>query len=65
MAQYETGVRVPKSKTLESLAKLFGVSPAALSTPDLNTPEGLMHTFLKWKICMACRCRTAMERFAL
>ncbi len=47
MAQYETGVRVPKSKTLESLAKLFGVSSTALSTPDLNTPEGLMHTFFE------------------
>lgn len=47
MAQYETGVRVPKSKTLESLAKLFEVSSAALSTPDLNTPEGLMHTFFE------------------
>lgn len=44
IAQYETGNRVPKAEITEKLAKVFDVSPRALSVPDIDTYEGLMHT---------------------
>ena len=44
IAQYETGNRVPKAEITESLAKIFNVSPKALTVPDIDTEEGLMHT---------------------
>ena len=44
LAQYESGVRTPKSDLTEALANAFGVSTMALNTPDIDTELGLMHT---------------------
>ena len=45
MAQYESGSRTPKAElTLKSLAGALGVSPLALSVPDIDSYLGLMHT---------------------
>ena len=44
MAQYESGSRTPKVELTESLADALGVSPLALSVPDIDSYIGLMHT---------------------
>ena len=44
MAQYESGSRTPKAELTESLAGALGVSPPALSVPDIDSYLGLMHT---------------------
>ena len=44
MAQYESGSRTPKAELTESLASALGVSPLALSVPDIDSYLGLMHT---------------------
>lgn len=44
MAQYESGSRTPKSELTENLAGVLGVSPLALSVPDIDSYIGLMHT---------------------
>ena len=44
MAQYESGSRTPKVELTESLADALGVSPLALSVPDIDSYLGLMHT---------------------
>lgn len=44
MAQYESGSRTPKEELTENLADALGVSPLALSVPDIDSYLGLMHT---------------------
>lgn len=44
MAQYESGSRTPKAELTENLAGALGVSPLALSVPDIDSYLGLMHT---------------------
>lgn len=44
MAQYESGSRTPKAELTETLAGVLGVSPLALSVPDIDSYLGLMHT---------------------
>ena len=44
LAQYETGARTPKADLTASLANTLGVSPLALSVPDIDSYLGLMHT---------------------
>ena len=44
LAQYESGSRTPKSELTENLAGVLGVSPLALSVPDIDSYLGLMHT---------------------
>ena len=44
LAQYETGARTPKDDLTGSLANVLGVSPLALSVPDIDSYLGLMHT---------------------
>ena len=44
MAQYESGSRTPKAELTENLAGALGVSPLALSMPDIDSYLGLMHT---------------------
>jgi len=44
MAQYESGTRKPKADLTNSLASVLGVSPHALSVPDIDSNIGLMHT---------------------
>ena len=44
MAQYESGSRTPKADLIENLAGVLGVSPLALSVPDIDSYLGLMHT---------------------
>lgn len=44
LAQYETGTRTPKAELTVALAQALGVSPHALSVPDIDSNVGLMHT---------------------
>ena len=44
MAQYESGSRSPKAELTENLADALGISPLALSVPDIDSYLGLMHT---------------------
>lgn len=44
MAQYESGSRTPKADLTGNLAGVLGVSPLALSVPDIDSYLGLMHT---------------------
>ncbi|MGN0527190.1 MAG: helix-turn-helix domain-containing protein [Acutalibacteraceae bacterium] len=44
MAQYESGSRTPKADLTNSLAKVFGISVSALTVPDIDSYNGLMHT---------------------
>lgn len=43
-AQYESGSRTPKADLTNSLAEVFGVSTSALTVPDIDSYNGLMHT---------------------
>lgn len=44
LAQYEAGVRTPKAELTAALAEALDVSPRALNVPDIDTPDGRMHT---------------------
>lgn len=44
IAQYESGSRTPKADLSKNFAKIFGISPSALTGPNIDTYEGLMHT---------------------
>ena len=44
IAQYESGLRTPKEKLLEKIAHVLNVSPAALTVPNIDSYDGLMHT---------------------
>ena len=44
MAQYESGTRTPKAEATNDLAKVLDVSPQALTVPDIDSYNGLMHT---------------------
>ncbi len=44
LAQYESGSRTPKADLTNSLAEVFGVSTSALTVPDIDSYNGLMHT---------------------
>lgn len=44
IAQYESGSRTPKPELTKNLAKVFGVSTRALTIPDIDSYNGLMHT---------------------
>ena len=44
MAQYESGSRTPKAELTESLAGALGISPLALSVPDIDSERCRMHT---------------------
>lgn len=44
LAQYETGTRTPKADLTAALAQVLDVSPQALSVPDIDSYNGLMHT---------------------
>ena len=45
MAQYEAEAREPKTALVEQMAQIFKVSPKAISVPEIDTYDGLMHTF--------------------
>ena len=44
IAQYETGIRTPGPEIIEQMAKALDVSAHALTTPEIDTYVGLMHT---------------------
>lgn len=44
IAQYETGIRVPKRNMLATMAQLFEVSPFVVSISSGIKANGLMHT---------------------
>lgn len=44
MAQYESGTRTPKEDLTNTLAEVLEVSPQALTVPDIESEQGLMHT---------------------
>lgn len=44
IAQYESGHRSPKEDLINSLAVIFGISSKALTLPDFDSCDGLMHT---------------------
>lgn len=44
MAQYESGSRTPKADLTNNLAEVFGISAQALTVPDIDSYDGLMHT---------------------
>ena len=44
MAQYESGSRTPKADLVNELAKVFEISPKALTVPDIESYDGIMHT---------------------
>ena len=45
MAQYESEAREPKAALIEQMASIFKVSPKAISVPEIDTYDGIMHTF--------------------
>ena len=44
IAQYESGTRTPKKDIVNNIAHALGVSPLALTVPEIDTDLGLMHT---------------------
>lgn len=44
MAQYESGTRSPKTDMTNSIANVLEVSPLALTVPDIDSEQGLLHT---------------------
>lgn len=45
IAQYESEARIPRQELLKEMAQLLDVSTHAITIPDIDTDEGLMHTF--------------------
>ena len=44
MAQYESENRTPKADLTAQLAEALDISPKAITVPDIDTMDGLMHT---------------------
>ena len=44
VAQYESGKRTPKEKMVNELSRALDVSQLALTVPDIDSYQGLMHT---------------------
>lgn len=44
MAQYESEARIPKQNLVKEMAGILGVSPHALTVPDIDTYIGFLHT---------------------
>ena len=44
MAQYESEDRTPKADLTAQLAEALDISPKAITVPDIDTMDGLMHT---------------------
>lgn len=44
ISQYESGKRSPKENIVTAMAETLEVSPKALTVPDIDSYEGLMHT---------------------
>ena len=44
IAQYESGMRTPKEKTIANIANVLNVSPKAIERLDIDSYEGLAHT---------------------
>ncbi len=44
MAQYESGSRTPKADLINKVAEVFDISTAALTVPDIESYNGVMHT---------------------
>ena len=44
IAQYESDKKRPRRKLIKGLADALGVVPEAITVPDIDTPNGLMHT---------------------
>ena len=44
LAQYESEDRTPKADLTAQMARALDVSPRAISVPDIDTMDGLMHT---------------------
>ncbi len=44
LAQYEAGARKPKEDLVKSLARIFEISPLALTVPDIDSDLGFIHT---------------------
>ena len=45
IAQYEAEARIPKQELVEKMANIFGISPNALTVPNIDNYTGLLHTF--------------------
>ena len=45
MAQYEAEARIPKQELVKTMANIFGISPNALTVPNIDNYIGLLHTF--------------------
>lgn len=45
LAQYESEDRTPKAELTAQLAEALDVSPKAITVPDIDSMDGLMHTF--------------------
>ncbi len=44
MAQYESEARTPKHDLVNEMARIFDVSPRAITVPEIDSYTGLMHT---------------------
>lgn len=44
LAQYEAEARIPKEDLVKDMARILEVSPQALSVPEIDTYNGLLHT---------------------
>lgn len=51
IAQYESGARTPKQKTICALASILQVSPAALSVPHVENETALLHILFALEDC--------------
>ena len=45
LTNYEAEARGPKAALVEQMAQIFKVSHKAISVPEIDTYDGLMHTF--------------------
>lgn len=44
LAQYEAEARIPKEDLVKDMARILEVSPQALTVPEIDTYNGLLHT---------------------
>lgn len=43
VGQYEIGIRTPKYEMIKDIAKIFGISPQAITLPDFDNYDALAH----------------------
>lgn len=65
IAQYESSTRTPKADVTNALANVLEVSPQALTVPDIDSYDGIMHTLFAMEDLYGLRIDTLFDEVCI